>query len=210
MNPDKTLFAATASSAEAKGFTLLKKILGYYGVLNPVDIFYLASMASFKTFKKGEHLILAGEMNYTCMTVLRGLLRSYIVNEAGDEHTILFIPAKKNAGSSQTLLRNLPSVENIVAIENTLVAAVDFRKFEKLAQSRPKLLHLQNKVLKEVLAFTIDQSLFHVLLTPEQRYLEFCRKFPRLEQRVTQRDLASYLGVTATSLSRMRARIAHA
>jgi CRP-like cAMP-binding protein len=186
----------------------LKRALSNYTFLGPRDILDLVSILNFKTVKKGEHIIREGEFNYHVILVLKGLLRSYVTNEEGQEYTMLFVPEMKNAGSYQTILRNKASVENIIALENSLVAFADFRTFDKFAKDRPSLMLYQNRVLKDLLAFTVDQTWFHVVLTPEQRYLKFCKDFPKLEQRVTQKDLASYLGITATSLSRMRARMA--
>lgn len=186
----------------------LKQTLKNYSFLGPKEIFKLISISRFKTLKKGEYFVRAGEMNYSIVLVLKGLLRSYIINENGDERTMLFIPEKKNAASYQTVLRNKPSLENIIAMEDSWIAVADFRKFEKLIQESPSLMLYHNTIMKDVLAFTVDQVWFHLVLTPEQRYLKFREQFPKLEQRVTQKDLASYLGITATSLSRLRARMA--
>lgn len=186
----------------------LKQTLKNYSFLGPKEIFKLISISRFKTLKKGEYFVRAGEMNYSIVLVLKGLLRSYIINANGDERTMLFIPEKKNAASYQTVLRNKPSLENIIAMEDSWIAVADFRKFEKLIQESPSLMLYHNTIMKDVLAFTVDQVWFHLVLTPEQRYLKFREQFPKLEQRVTQKDLASYLGITATSLSRLRARMA--
>ena len=186
----------------------LKQILSSYSFLRPEDIFQLISIVSFKTLKKGEYIIKAGEYNNDIMLVLKGLLRNYIITENGEERTMLFIPEFKNAASSQTVFKNKPSLENIVALENTILAIADLRKFEQLAKTSPSLLLLQNKIMKEQLAFTVDQVFFHVALTAEQRYRQFYKDFPELEQRLSQKDLASYLCITPSSLSRIRARIA--
>lgn len=188
----------------------LKQALNNYSFLGPKDIFKLISISRFKSIKRGEYIVRVGEMNYSTVLVLKGLLRSFIINEKGNERTMLFIPEKKNAASYQTVLRNKPSVENIIAVEDSWIAISDFRKFDKLSRDSPSLMLYHNNIMKDVLAFTVDQVWFHLVLTPEQRYLKFRELFPRLEQRVTQKDLASYLGITATSLSRLRARMAKA
>ena len=193
---------------EGRFFALFKQVLGSYSVLKPGDVIRLLSIARFKRIPKGTFIFKAGEYHYDIIIVLKGLLRNYIVDEAGEERTMLFVPERKNAGSYRTVLRDQPSVENVLALEDSWIVAVDFREFERLAQSGPSLRHYQNLVLKELLASTVDQVWSHVGMSPEQRYLEFCRNFPKLAQRVTQKDLASYLGITATSLSRIRARIA--
>ncbi len=185
----------------------IKQTLNNYTFLGPKDIFKLISILNFKTIYKGEYIVRIGEMNYSSVLVLKGLLRSYIINEEGAERTMLFVPENKNAASYQTVLRNKPSVENIMAIEDSWIAIADFRKFEKLTQTNPALMLYHNKIMKDVLASTVDQVWFHLVLTPEQRYLKFREQFPKLDQRVSQKDLASYLGISATSLSRLRARI---
>lgn len=200
--------APTSVEPGSSLFSQLKEALRRYTILGPKEFLQLFSITSFKTLRKGEHIIRAGERDFRTIFVLRGLLRNYIVDGEGEERTILFVPEFKNAGSSATILKGEPSVENIVAVENSILAVADQRRYEEMARTNPALLAYQVRILKEVLAFTIEQSWFHVLLKPEQRYQEFCRRYPKLEQRVTQRDLASYLGVTPTSLSRMRARIA--
>lgn len=198
------------SAPESGGtlFSQLKQALSSYTILGPKEFLQLFSITRFQKLRKGEHIIRAGERDFRTIFVLRGLLRNYIIDSSGEERTILFVPEFKNAGSSATILKGEPSVENIVAVEDSILAVGDQRRYEEMARSSSALLAYQVRVLKELLAFTIEQSWFHVLLKPEQRYQEFCRRYPKLEQRVTQRDLASYLGVTPTSLSRMRARIA--
>ncbi|MCF7785527.1 MAG: Crp/Fnr family transcriptional regulator [Prosthecobacter sp.] len=208
MNSDEEPPISGAPVPEGRLFALFKQVLGSYSVLKPVDYVHLLSIARFKRLPKGEFIIKAGEYHYDIIIVLKGLLRNYILDEAGEERTMLFVPERKNAGSYRTVLRDQPSVENVLALEDSWIVATDFREFERLAQSSPSLRHYQNLLLKELLASTVDQVWSHVGLSPEQRYLEFCRNFPKLAQRVTQKDLASYLGITPTSLSRIRARIA--
>jgi len=182
-------------------------LLRNYDFLGPRDISQLYSISKFKTFKKGELIIKEGELNYSVVFVLKGLLKIYVTDENGEDRTMLFVPKKKNAAAYSSIFRNAPSDQNISAIEDSIVAMVDMREFEKLAKKNSSLLFYQNRILKEVLAYTVDQLKSHVLLTPEQRYINFCKEFPKLEQRVTQKDLATYLGITATSLSRMRSRL---
>lgn len=186
----------------------LKEILQFYTFLGPKDIFQLISIVSFKTLKKGEHIVRAGEYNYNVVLVLKGLLKSYVINETGEERTMRFVSDRETCASYQTIFRNNPSVENIVSIENSIIAMADSRKFEELAQSSPSLMLFENKLLKDQLAFTVDQVYFHLNLNAEQRYLQFYKDFPELNNRLSEKDLASYLGITATSLSRMKARIA--
>ncbi len=182
-------------------------ILSGYTFLGPKDIVQLVSIAKIKHVKKGEYIIRAGEHNYGAVFVIKGLLKSYIISENGDAVTLAFVPEKKNIASYKTILSGEPSIENVVALEDSWISITDGRKFNKLVDTNKAVMYLQNKVLKEVLKSSLDNMMSHIVLTPEERYNKFCEDFPKLQQRVPLKDLASYLGVTPTSLSRIRARL---
>ncbi|MCB0696137.1 MAG: Crp/Fnr family transcriptional regulator [Chitinophagaceae bacterium] len=186
----------------------LKEILNSYTFLGPKDVLQLVSIGNLKRIKKGEHIIHMGEHNYNAIFVILGLLKSYTINENGDEVTLAFVPEKKNIASYKTILSGKPSIENVVAVEDSWVLITDGRKLDKLVETNKSIMYMQNKILKEVLRSSLDNMMSHIILTPEQRYNKFCEDYPRLQQRVAQKDLASYIGVTPTSLSRIRARMA--
>lgn len=185
----------------------LKEVYREFSMLNPGDLVLLATIAKIKSFIKGDHIIRIGDLNYHAIFVVKGLLRSYVLDSEGNDRTLLFIAEKNQAGSYETILRNKPSLENIVALEDSLVIMLDTQKIDKISKKRNGLLATQVALLKETLAMTIDRLWSYTVLTPEERYRQFCKMHPSLEQRVKQKYLASFLGVTPTSLSRMRARM---
>lgn len=67
---------------------------------------------------------------------------------------------------------------------------------------------LKNLAFKEIITSNVEQIKFLTILAPEERYVLFCKTYPKLQQRIKQKFLASYLGITPTSLSRIRARLA--
>lgn len=188
----------------------VKEVLSKFEVLSPKDVLFLISISRVKRYKKGDYLIRVGEKNHNTILVISGLLRSYHINDVGEEITMSFIPEKHHAGSYATILKDEPSVENLVTLEDSLVLVTDARKFKEAERNNPSLLRFQNKNLRNILAEAIDRIWLHTSLTAEQRYLWFCEKYPNLEQRVKQKHLASFLGVTPTSLSRMKARLLQA
>ncbi len=189
-------------------FEKLKEVFHQYAFLHPKDLIQLASISKLIRLKKGAHLVKEGDLFYDAVGVVQGLLRHYIIDKNGDEKTLLFVREKNQTGMMDTIFHNRPASENIMALENTLLIKIDARKIEKLASDNMRLLKLQNEVLKQVVASNVEQIRFLTVLTPEERYLAFCKSHPNLEQRVKQKHLASYLGITPTSLSRMRARLA--
>lgn len=185
----------------------IKLAFRQFTFLSPNDLLDIISITKIATIKKGEHFIREGELCYQTALVLKGLLRHYSIDKDGTEKTLLFIPERKSTGSPDTIFSNKPSSENIMALEDSIVLKIDSRDFERIAKSNIRLLTLQNKSLKEVIISDVEQLKSLTIFTPEERYHYFCKTYPHLEQRIKQKYLASYLGITPTSLSRLRARI---
>lgn len=175
--------------------------------LSPKDIFQLVPIFKFKRISKGEHLVKEGDYNYNGYRVLKGLLAHYIIDKNGSEKTLLFVPENRFSGSLQTTLNNKPADENIIALEDSLLLACDTRKLEKLAANNIRILKLLHKSHKEIITEAAIRIKFLIAHSEEERYLNFKKTYPNLEQRVKQKDLASFLGITVSSLSRIRARI---
>jgi len=184
----------------------VKEVFGRHTFLSPNDLFQIALASKLRKLKKGEFLIRIGDVDLFAYTVVKGLLRSYVVTDTGDEVTLAFVPEKKNAASCESVLRGKPSVENWVALEDTWLISIDVKKMDNAAIHSKTLMRHQSTMLKETLAETIDRIQFHTVLTAEQRYEKFCGEFPKLEQRIKQKHLASYLGITPVRLSQIRAK----
>lgn len=185
----------------------IKEVFAQFTFLTPLDLVELASITKLKQIEKGEHLVRVGEYNYHALKVIKGLLYHYITDENGDEKALLFVPEGMNSGSLQTTMNLKPADENIIALEDTLVISVDIRELDKLAANNMRLLKMLNQSYKQIIIEAAERIKFLIAHSPEERYIQFRETYPHLEQRVRQKDLASYLGVTPTSLSRMRARI---
>ncbi|MCI1265880.1 MAG: Crp/Fnr family transcriptional regulator [Saprospiraceae bacterium] len=188
-------------------FEKVKEAFSHFVFITPKNLVQLASIAKLGSVKKKEHLIKVGDLNYNVVVVLKGLLRHYVVSENGEEKTLRFAPEKKIAAMLDTIFHNKPCTENIMALEDTVYLKFDFREIDRLVSDNLQLLKVQNQVFKEIISENVEQIKFLTVLTPEARYLYFCQSYPNLEQRIKQKYLASYLGITVTSLSRIRARI---
>lgn len=186
----------------------IKEVFGQFTFLNPKDLIELATITKIKTLKKGEHLVRVGEYNYNAVKVLKGLLYHYIIDEKGDEKSLLFVAEKMNSGAMQTTLMGKPADENIVALEDTIMFCADVRELERISDSNIHIQKLLNRIYTQVIAEAAERIRFLVVHTPEERYLHFQKTYPNLEKRLKQKDLASYLCVSDTSLSRIKARLA--
>ncbi len=184
---------------------ILFDFISRYVDLNHEEKNALVELDIFKSYKKGTILLEQGQKSSNGYFVLKGCLRTYYIIE-GEEKTTAFYTEIEGITPNCVLTKE-PSEYNVACVEDCIltVASPDmeveiftkFPKFEKMCM-----------VLSEELLSKqqIDFDAFKTS-SPEQRYLNLLNKRPDLIQRVPQHQLASFLGITPQSLSRMRARI---
>lgn len=159
----------------------------------------------FKTFRKGTILLKEGQLSKDGYFVLKGCIRTYYIKD-GEEKTTEFY-TEMEGFSPLCSINNKPSEYFVACVEDSIltVASTDMEKmiFEKF----PRFESLCRILSEDLLAK--NQASFNDFKTstPEQRYLNLLENRPNLLQRVPQYQLASYLGITPQSLSRMRNRL---
>lgn len=165
----------------------------------------LASLISFRTVKKGSILLKQGRMSNDSYLVLKGCLRIYYVIN-NEEKTTSFFTEMEGLIPNCVILK-APSEyfiscveDSVITIMNPNVEAEIFMKFRKF--------EIFCRILSEEMLAKQQTSLdTFKILTPEKRYIDLLEKKPDLIQRVPQNQLASYLGITPESFSRLKARI---
>jgi CRP-like cAMP-binding protein len=170
------------------------------------DLITLFGICSFKSFKKGEILVSEGEFCKYTYLIRRGIVRTYVINVDGDERTIRLTKEKDFSAPSECFLNGKPSTEYLQAVEDCKVIALNTEKLNKLGQDNIRILKLVHEGTKEAFNEAIHRIEFFTTLTAEERYKKLLKEAPDLIQRVPQKYLASYLGVTTVSLSRIRNR----
>lgn len=173
--------------------------------LNEAEKENIIQMNLFKSVNKGEILLKEGEYSDKSYFILKGCLRTYYILD-GEEKTTAFYTELEGI-SPHTLLSKKPSeyfiasLEDGIIIESTpemeKIGFEKFPKFETLCRILSEKLYLKQQM---------DFDEFKTS-SPEKRYLNLIKQRPDLIQRVPQNQIASYLGITPQSLSRMRARL---
>jgi len=142
--------------------------------------------------KKGQIIQREGELNSKVYVVKSGLLRSYTIDKKGKEHIFMFAPENWILGES--ILPNEPTELFFDAIEDSIVQVIDkesnYFNIEKDIHKLMKRMHvLQKRIIMLLSATGIE------------RYEHFIETYPDIQQRVPQRMIASYLGITPEALS---------
>ena len=174
--------------------------------LNLSDLLALFSLSSLKSFKKGEIIAREGEYCGHAFLVRKGIIRTYVLTSEGEERTIKLAKEKEFTSCGASFLHGKPSTEYLEALEDCKVIAINTKKLDDLTLENIRILRLTHEGIKEAFTEAIDRVEFFTILTPEQRYKKMLDEAPDLIQRVPQKFLASYLGITTVSLSRIRNR----
>lgn len=185
---------------------LLRNFLKNIPQLSDKDIALLTDTASYGSFKKGTVLLREGEVNTKCYFLLRGCVREYVVKD-GVEKTTNFYTEYQSLDTFIDAANPVPSKFNLVCLEDCIVTVSKSSLIEELCRTIP---HLESIVLQEVQqagSEAQDEMARFITSSPEERYLHLLETRPDLFQRVPQHLIASYIGVTAESLSRIRKRI---
>ncbi|MDP3927698.1 MAG: cyclic nucleotide-binding domain-containing protein [Bacteroidota bacterium] len=165
----------------------------------------LLSLDIFRTVKKGTILLEEGEITAHNFFVLKGCIRKYYVID-GEEKTTAFYTELEGL-TPHCAITNEPSEYAISCLENCILIVANAEMGAELNAKFPKFQQMCGVLSEELLAK--QQINFDAFKTssPEQRYINLLQNRPDLIQRVPQHQLASYLGITPVSLSRLRARI---
>lgn len=153
---------------------------------------------------RDEHLLRAGDPATSIAVVVEGLLREYFPLADGTERTKAFILESQLSGSLADLLRGGRSTASIVAEEPTSVLLVPFATFAARADSEHAWGTLARRATEALLLRKADREYALLALDADARYSRFQRDYPGLESRIRARHIASYLGITAVHLSRLR------
>lgn len=165
----------------------------------------LLALDLFKTFTRGTVLLKAGQRSNETYFVLKGCIRKYYVID-GDEKTTAFYTEMEGL-TPACVLSKAPSDYYIGCVEDSILVVSNSDMEADVNAKFPKFDVMCRKLSEELLAKErIDFDEFKTS-SPEQRYLNLLQKRPDLLQRVPQHQLASYLGITPQSLSRLRSRI---
>lgn len=156
---------------------------------------------------RGEFFVRAGEVPSTIGVVVSGILRLYYVDADGNDFTKSFCAENSFVAAYSALLLGQPSRLFIQALEDTRLLIADYSAYQAVAASHP-CWHTLNCKIAEMLFIKKEKRESALLLDDATtRYLSFQAEYPGLESRLKQHHIASYLGITPVTLSRIRGQL---
>ena len=164
---------------------------------------YFLSLLKNKKVRKKLFLSQEGDISKGPFFVTKGILRSYTVDKNGFEHVLQFAPPGWWMADMYSLITQQPGSLSIDAVEDSEVLLLPKQELDKLYNEIPAFERFF-RILAENALVTFQQRLIDNLsLTAKERYENFCKRYPLLIERLPQKQVASYIGVTPEFLSKM-------
>ena len=188
---------------------LLKYIQKYSTTpLTDDDVRMIKEVCIPKRFRKKQYFLQEGEVCKYLAFILKGAMRQYSVDEKGMEHIVYLTIENWWAGDRESHIMLTPSRYFIDAWEDTETLLITRADSIRLLDSIPALKEASKKMDEKHSFALLNRVNNNISLPAEQRYAELEKKYPEFLQRFPQHIIASYLGITKETLSRIRSRAA--
>jgi CRP-like cAMP-binding protein len=168
----------------------------------------LIQEANSRLINASETYIEQGKIFKKIFFVKKGILRSYYITPEGEEKTIFFRSEGQFGAAPECIFNQQPSKQIWQALEDCELMEVDFEKMLQLSEQDTGLLKLRVGFAQNMLLEGLQRLESFVTEKPIDRYLHLMAQKPQLLQRVPDKYIASFIGVTPVTLSRIRRRLA--
>jgi CRP-like cAMP-binding protein len=157
-----------------------------------------------KKVRRSQFLSHAGDPAHHVAFVEKGCLRLYSVDDNGEEHVVQFAIEDWWISDLYSFLTGTPATYNIDALEDSEVLLLDRTAQEKICTLLPQFERFFRLLYQGSIISKERRILGTLSLSAEEQYLAFIETYPTIVQRIPQNQIASYLGITPQSLSRIR------
>lgn len=164
----------------------------------------LEAAAIGRKLKRREHLLQKGDVCRYMAFVVSGCLRLYRTDEAAEEHILRFAIENWWITDPESFRTGLPAQGAIEALEDTRVLLWSKENWERVKREVPAFNALENQLAGHYLDAQVNRLYTAISHSAEERYEEFVKAFPDFYQRIPLHMIASYLGVSRETLSRIR------
>ena len=159
------------------------------------------------TVKKKNFLLQEGDVAKYEYFITKGCLKSYTLDEHGTQHISMFGIENYWTTDMVSFISSEPSQFFIEALEDTELLAISRTNYERLFKEIPKFERFYRILYQRSLMSYIRRTNHGISLIAEERYLRFKKRYPQIFNRIKQKDLAAYIGVTPEFMSMIKAKI---
>lgn len=160
-----------------------------------------------RKYLKDQYIIQQGDVCKTECFILSGCTKTFYVDKEGQEHIVMFAIEDWWTSDMGSFITQTPADYNVQCIENTELIQISYETIETLYVQIPKLERFFRKIVERALVASQKRIIQNFSLTAKERYQIFKETYPKIEQRVPQYMIASYLGITKEFLSKIKSQL---
>jgi CRP/FNR family transcriptional regulator len=175
--------------------------------LSPEQSDWIKSLSVVKKLRKRQYLLQEGDICTQHAFVSKGCLRSYSVDCDDKEHIVKFAIENWWIGDRDSLQSGEPAKLNIDAVEDSEVVLFSKQDFDLICQKIPVFNDMVNNLLQSAYNASQNRILANISLSSCEKYEYFLQRYPGFALRIPQSMIASYLGISPETLSRVRGQI---
>ena len=188
-----------------------KPLIDYFDNLLPLnqeERLVVEEVFSHRRIRRRQFILQEGEVSKLNTFVVEGCFRMFYCDEKGKEHNLQFAIENWWIGDIGSFHSGEPSKLNIEALENSVILQINKEDQLKLFVEYPKFNRIFRVITENALVSAQRRILQNISLSAEERYLDFLKRYPHFFHRISNVQIASYLGVTPEFLSTIRKKLA--
>ncbi len=175
-----------------------------YVTLTNTEVDFLTSRLSSRKYLKGQYILQQGDISKTECFIIAGCTKMFYLDDKGQEHIIMFSIEDWWTSDLGSFISQTPSDFNVQCLENTEIIQFSYDNIEEIFLEIPKLERFFRKIIEKAFVASQKRIIRNFSLTAKERYVIFSNNYPKMEQRIPQYMIASYLGITKEFLSKIK------
>lgn len=176
-------------------------------ILTEIELGMIGSKHELVTIPKGQLVLAENQHSKEYYCIETGLLRTYVLDFNGNEITTNFIQEGEIAIDVTSLFHQLPAKENVQALTDVKAWKIEFDRFQELYHQIPNFNEWGRAWMAQQLFDLKEKTTAMITRSAKERYLQLIEKSPQIIKHAPLKHIATYLGITDTSLSRIRKEI---
>ena len=167
----------------------------------------LTSFISTRKLLKGQYFLQQGDVCKFSGFVISGCTKTFYVDDEGQEHVVMFSIEDWWTSDMGSYITQKPADFNVQCLENTELIQFSYENQQQMMQEIPKLERFFRIIVQRALVASQKRIVRNMSMSAKDRYLFFRKEYPKIEQRIPQYLIASYLGITKEFLSKIKSQL---
>lgn len=188
-------------------FEPLLKYINKYVNLTKEEEDFLVSKLIYRKYLKGQYIVQQGDICKYEGFVIKGCTKMFYMDDDAQEHIIMFSIEDWWTADMGSFITQTPADFNIKCLEHTELVMFSYEIIEELYERIPKLERFFRQIIERAFIASQKRIVRNFALAAKERYLYFREQYPKIEQRIPQYMVASYLGITKEFLSKIKSQL---